>query len=441
MGARGGKAGAAEFGDDLVFAVALQADAGAQLPVIRQRGESARSARPSGSRASRRIAAAPARLAMPTSGRRMSPSTKPAARFQQPPDHREGESSSSDVMYCATEFITTRSIDFASILRRSSSERTRILVFGAKRAISRPRTPGAGWRDRAWRRRRPPWPPTALRRRHSPARRHQGGDVADDVARDDLEMQVAMQLARIDRMRGIVIVDPFVHGASSGKTGFRHGNRPGSDALAGSTTNVHCRRVRFLTGRCNVSKANNKPDKDLPRSRYPDRSAAGRRGQDLGALNVLLADAFALYMKTKNFHWHVSGPAFPRLSSDARRAVGRDLRHHRPIAERVRKLGGATLHSIGADRQAADHPGQQRGLRAAARDAARADGGQQAHRRRHAQSAQALRRHEDFGTASLLELYIDETERRTWFLFEASRQEEEKGGAKGSITSVCCLLP
>ena len=47
-------------------------------------------------------------------------------------------------MYWATEFITTRSMDFSSILRRSSSERTRILVLGAKRAISRPRTPGAG---------------------------------------------------------------------------------------------------------------------------------------------------------------------------------------------------------------------------------------------------------------------------------------------------------
>ena len=47
-------------------------------------------------------------------------------------------------MYCATEFITARSTDFSAIFRKSSSERTRILVFGAKRAISRPRTPGAG---------------------------------------------------------------------------------------------------------------------------------------------------------------------------------------------------------------------------------------------------------------------------------------------------------
>ncbi len=57
---------------------------------------------------------------------------------------RSAASSSSGVMYCATEFITTRSIDWSCMLRTSSSERTRIFVFGANRAISRPRTPGAG---------------------------------------------------------------------------------------------------------------------------------------------------------------------------------------------------------------------------------------------------------------------------------------------------------
>ena len=130
-------------------------------------------------------------------------------------------------MYCATEFITTRSIDFSSIFRKSSSERTRILVLGAKRAISRPRTPGAG----------------SARIQLAAGLRHLGrrqrfaagiiqhhrvgrGDVADDIPRDELEMQVAMQLARIDRMRGIVIIDPVVHGRKgSGKTRFRDGNR------------------------------------------------------------------------------------------------------------------------------------------------------------------------------------------------------------------------
>src|SRR5437879_1961111 len=48
-----------------------------------------------------------------------------------------------------------------------------------------------------------------------------------------------------------------------------------------------------------------------------------------GALNILLADMFALYVKTKNFHWHMSGPAFPRLSSSARRTGRANLRHHR----------------------------------------------------------------------------------------------------------------
>jgi len=93
------------------------------------------------------------------------------------------------------------------------------------------------------------------------------------------------------------------------------------------------------------------------------------------------------------------------------------------LAERVRKLGGTTVKSIGQIGKLADHQGQQRGLRPAARDAARIDGRQQAHRGRHAQSPQLADDHEDSGTAGLLETFIDETERRTWFLFEASRQE------------------
>ena len=97
------------------------------------------------------------------------------------------------------------------------------------------------------------------------------------------------------------------------------------------------------------------------------------------SLNTLLADAFALYVKTKNFHWHVSGRHFRDYhlmldeQSDAIFATTDQL------AERVRKLGGTTLRSIGQIGKAADHQGQQRELRAAARDAARVDGRQQAH--------------------------------------------------------------
>ena len=108
------------------------------------------------------------------------------------------------------------------------------------------------------------------------------------------------------------------------------------------------------------------------------------------SLNTLLADAFALYLKTKNFHWHLAARHFRDYhlmldeQSDAIFATTDQL------AERVRKLGGTTLRSIGQIGESADHPGQPRGLRAAARDAARADGRQQAYRRGHAQGPRAL---------------------------------------------------
>ena len=141
------------------------------------------------------------------------------------------------------------------------------------------------------------------------------------------------------------------------------------------------------------------------------------------SLNVLLADAFALYLKTKNFHWHVSGRHFRDYhlmldeQSDAIFATTDQL------AERVRKLGGITLRSIGQigklqtikDNNESYVPPRQM-LRELMED--------------NKHMAEAMRKahkladgNEDRGTAQLLELYIDETERRTWFLFEASRQE------------------
>ena len=141
------------------------------------------------------------------------------------------------------------------------------------------------------------------------------------------------------------------------------------------------------------------------------------------AVNGLLADAFALYVKTKNFHWHVSGRHFRDYhlmldeQSDAIFATTDQ------IAERVRKLGGVTLRSIGqiAKLQTIqdnneDYVPPREMLRELMED--------------NKKMAAAMRKahklcddHEDSGTASLLEVFIDETERRTWFLFEASRQE------------------
>jgi starvation-inducible DNA-binding protein len=182
---------------------------------------------------------------------------------------------------------------------------------------------------------------------------------------------------------------------------------------------------RFLTGRCIVSKAkpDNKSDKVSPDLDTPTDLPQAATEKISAALNTLAADAFALYLKTKNFHWHVSGRHFRDYhllldeQSDAIFATTDQL------AERVRKLGGTTLRSIGQISRLQtikdnneDYVPPREMLRELMED--------------NKQMAAAMRKahkladdHEDSGTAGLLETFIDETERRTWFLFEASRQE------------------
>ena len=141
-----------------------------------------------------------------------------------------------------------------------------------------------------------------------------------------------------------------------------------------------------------------------------------------GALNILLADLFALYLKTRNFHWHVSGPHFRDYHLLLDEQADQLFAMTDPIAERIRKLGGSTLTSIG---------GISRAQRVLDNDAPyvdpldmlaelREDNKQLAARLREAHNV--CDEHRDIATASLIEVWIDETERRTWFLFEASRQ-------------------
>ncbi len=141
------------------------------------------------------------------------------------------------------------------------------------------------------------------------------------------------------------------------------------------------------------------------------------------ALNTLLADAFALYVKTKNFHWHVSGRHFRDyhlLLDEQSEAIFATTDQ---LAERVRKIGGTTVRSIGqiAKLQTIqdnneDYVPPRAMLRELIEDNKRMAA---AMRKAHKLADE----HEDSGTAGLLETFIDETERRTWFLFEASRQE------------------
>ena len=146
-----------------------------------------------------------------------------------------------------------------------------------------------------------------------------------------------------------------------------------------------------------------------------------------GALNALLADFFALYMKTKNFHWHVSGPHFRDYHLLLDEQADQLYATTDPIAERVRKLGGTTLRSIG-------HIARQQ--RIADNDAEfvtpldmlaelREDNLALADRMRATHAV--CDEHGDVATASLLEVWIDEAERRAWFLFEATRPAETAG--------------
>ena len=144
--------------------------------------------------------------------------------------------------------------------------------------------------------------------------------------------------------------------------------------------------------------------------------------QDLaGSLNALLADMFALYMKTKNFHWHVSGPHFRDYHLLLDEQAAQIFAVTDAVAERVRKLGGTTLHSIGEIgrlQRLLDNDADYvtpLDMLAELRDDNRQLVSEM--RRTHALCDE----HGDVATASLIEVWIDEAEQRAWFLFEASR--------------------
>jgi starvation-inducible DNA-binding protein len=142
------------------------------------------------------------------------------------------------------------------------------------------------------------------------------------------------------------------------------------------------------------------------------------------ALNLLLADAFALYIKTKNFHWHVSGPHFRDYHLLLDEQADQIYAITDPIAERVRKLGATTLRSIGHIarlKRVLDNDADYvtpLDMLAELRD----DNKDVIARMREVHTV--CEEHEDVATASLLEVWIDEAEKRVWFLFEAARPAE-----------------
>ena len=141
------------------------------------------------------------------------------------------------------------------------------------------------------------------------------------------------------------------------------------------------------------------------------------------ALNAVLADVFALYVKTKNFHWHMSGPHFRDYHLLLDEQGDQLFAMTDPIAERVRKLGGLTLRSIGEIART------QRLLDNDAEYVEPADMLAELREDNKTLAASLREVHDlcgeyrDVATASLIEVWIDETERRTWFLFEAAGRD------------------
>lgn len=140
------------------------------------------------------------------------------------------------------------------------------------------------------------------------------------------------------------------------------------------------------------------------------------------AMNLVLADVYTLYLKTKNFHWHMTGPHFRDFHLLLDEQADQIFAMTDAIAERVRKVGGTTIRSIGQiagmqrimDNDAeyvtpedmlAELAEDNRTLTASLREA-----------------HDVCEEHNDVATTSLIEVWIDETEKRSWFLFETTRQ-------------------
>jgi len=143
-----------------------------------------------------------------------------------------------------------------------------------------------------------------------------------------------------------------------------------------------------------------------------------------GAMNAILADVFALYLKTKNFHWHMSGPHFRDYHLLLDEHGDQLYAMTDPIAERIRKLGGLTIKSIGQISRIqrvldndADYVDPADMIAELAED-------NQTLAARLREAHNVCDEHRDVATASLIEVWIDETERRTWFLSEIKRGRE-----------------
>ncbi len=190
---------------------------------------------------------------------------------------------------------------------------------------------------------------------------------------------------------------------------------------------VFNRANRTSTGTNEImNKPNSKKTSELLRRREApletrtDLTASATR-DITAAMNAILADVFALYVKTKNFHWHMSGPHFRDYHLLLDEHADQLFAMTDPIAERVRKIGGVTLHSIGEIariQRLVDNDAEYVEPLGMLAELAEDNRTMAAHLR---EAHNVCDEHRDVATASLIEVWIDETERRAWFLFEATR--------------------
>ncbi len=145
------------------------------------------------------------------------------------------------------------------------------------------------------------------------------------------------------------------------------------------------------------------------------------------ALNGLVADSFALFIKTKNFHWHVSGPHFRDYHLLFDEQAAEIFASVDELAERTRKLGAKTVHSIGEIAKLSAIKDNDRDF-VSPGDMLAELMSDNKHVIRQMRAAHDIAdKHEDVATASILENFIDQAEKRNWFLFEAGRGADGSG--------------
>ena len=157
------------------------------------------------------------------------------------------------------------------------------------------------------------------------------------------------------------------------------------------------------------------------KTNVPDGFDAERVKKLSSVLNALLADVFALYLKTKNFHWHMNGPHFRDYHLLLDEHADQIFGISDDIAERVRKIGGTTIRSIGqiaklqriADNDQEFVPARDMLLELHDDNKSLVESLRAAH--------EVASKADDYATTSLIEVWIDEAERRAWFLFESTR--------------------